>query len=322
MLKQTPMEKTLKLTFIKCGLAFALLLGCLPRLLIAQEAKEDNIAWQINSLSNHHTKEVRLAATKSLLRLRDEPNAKNALNALVLCMSDQDKEIRRDALITLSEIALAHRQVCPLTVAAAMLDPENEVRDFALTYCPMFSKQQKDAIPILLKATEHKDAPVRAAALIPLVVAAAGRDPKVIAALDKACKDTNLLVQCNAYAAYCQLTGDMKVSLRFWLLAVEQARANAGLANGKKDNDREAVSIASALKLRDLGAKQPAEFVTAVSDLLADQSALTRKAAVHALDVPVRIVVAVFAKLKMYRIWVGKGLFAELLGILEEVGAA
>jgi hypothetical protein len=35
--------------------------------------------------------------------------------------------------------------------------------------------------------------------------------------------------------------------------------------------------------------------------------------------VPVRIVVAMFAELKVYRIWVDKGLFAELLGILEEV---
>jgi hypothetical protein len=37
--------------------------------------------------------------------------------------------------------------------------------------------------------------------------------------------------------------------------------------------------------------------------------------------VPVRILVAFFAKLKVYRFWGGEGLFAELLRILEKVGA-
>ena len=40
-----------------------------------------------------------------------------------------------------------------------------------------------------------------------------------------------------------------------------------------------------------------------------------------AVDVPVQILIAVFAKLTLYGLWCGEGRFAELLRILENDGA-
>jgi HEAT repeat protein len=219
---------------------------------------------------------------RNLSRLAQEPDATKAIGGLAMCMVDIDKEIRVNALIALAEIALASKRPCPLAIVRATVDPEQDVRRFAVTYCPAFEKHPAEAVPLFLRALEYDDPMVRSCVLMPLAGAAKAQDQKVLEAIKKACKDIDPIVKNNAFAALWQVTNDMQLVVPYWLSVFETPKSENHKSDkeDKKGETARLITLGAQVKIKELSKKQPREFLKTLTALFHDESPSLRKAAV------------------------------------------
>jgi HEAT repeat protein len=256
-------------------------------------AENDEIDRHIERLAKDQKKADRQKAME-WLRKSKEADATKAIPALTKCLEDEDPEIRGDACLALAEIAFLNKLACPLPVLNALFDPSADVRMTAASYVDVYSKYPDETRKLLRRAMNHKDAHVRAN--IPIVLAkVGGNDEEILADLRKATEDTEPQVRHNAFIALWNLTKDLPLLVAHLLDAVEAA---AELGSPKEQETPEMktrramiefIALGSAMRLRELGEKQPADLAPVLIKLLSDKSARLRRLAARTLGATARI---------------------------------
>jgi HEAT repeat protein/ketosteroid isomerase-like protein len=257
---------------------FALSLGVMC-VLIPSALGQDDIPSLIKQMGKDQPTDVRLRAMR-LLKKNPGKESMAAIPILRTCLDDKNVEVRCLALSTIGDIAFLNRMSCPMEIVKALLDSDEEFRDWAANSVGLFEKFQPGALPFLLKAQASHDVRVRSS--IPLALTSFASDPKALAALRKAADDKELDVRNNAHVALWKTTKDLSVLVRFRLEVLGSYSGQK--EKSTKESPRVGIYIAlSAMQLSDLSMERPQEMAEVLSKLLADPSPIIRAKAANTL---------------------------------------
>jgi hypothetical protein len=155
--------------------------------------------------------------SQAITRLKDYAQATaagQAIAALERCAGDEpDSATRGQALVALALIAHHQKQPCPLTLVAALLDKDDEVRGQAMNCLGLFESFPRGAVELLLRGMDSEDRLIRSECVMAL--GHCGKDKKVLAAIEKAQADQEFLVRHNARVAAFRATKNLEDYLRY-----------------------------------------------------------------------------------------------------------
>jgi HEAT repeat protein len=239
----------------------------------------------LKDLAAGRPKATRLAAMRKL----SEKSSVRALPALRLCINESDAEIRDHALNSLAQICFLAKQGCPLELVQRLNDPDKNVRDCASSNLTLFEQLPKEALPFILKGIESNDPYVRSA--VSMALSSFGtKNASVLAALQKATADRNLLVRNNAQISLWKITGNLEPLVRFRLEVISTI-ASDGIDNQSKPrpprNNEQTVLLASRIQLEKFGREHLKDLAAILRKFLLDQSesAVIRGASARAFRV-------------------------------------
>ncbi len=242
----------------------------------------DDLALQIKRLGMDKHYAVRLDALKQLRAMRKEPILITAFPALTICTADKNPEIRGLAVCALGEIAhdlrlRCHLPLlqCPFPLLKAVLDEDPEVRSYAMTYVQPFEHYPSEALPIFLRALRHSDWEARQFAPGRLVVV--GRhEPKVLAALKQATRDTDYFVRHSAQAALYQITHDLDAWVHHLLTPVWEEDIADPKGNPQtlaiRKASAELIGLGTGMQFLELERERPADLTRILLKHLSDDS--------------------------------------------------
>jgi hypothetical protein len=155
--------------------------------------------------------EERLAVLRCLSELHRQRAVSQMVPTLEQWMKDDpDADVRQKAVEVRGLIAVEHEdKVCPLSVAQALFDKEENVHQSASLVACLFKKYPPPVMATLLKAATHTDAEVRNHA-IGILAEPAKRDKAARAAIGTARNDPDFHVRHNAHCGWYALTGDLE----------------------------------------------------------------------------------------------------------------
>jgi HEAT repeat protein len=248
-----------------------------------QEPSRADFDAQIARLTPTASRDDRLRVAEWLTsnaRSKHAPLGMPALEKLV--RKDPDAEVRAKSVAALLLIANAHEKPCPLALVEALRDPHEDVRVNAAV--GLFKQFEPGAVAVLLDGTGDKIPDVRSDCVM-LLATVAPKDPKALAAIERAKADSNSNVRHSAHCARFKATDDLPEFLAYFIRLREDSasikdRHPPGSEEEKHEQARfNLYQIGSAVRLVEWSNQRPAELATALVKLLDDKSAIMRRGA-------------------------------------------
>jgi hypothetical protein len=252
-----------------------------------------DFAEHLLKLSAKNTKADRIEAIRWLNGKSRAKNASLAIPALEKCIrDDQEMEIRRDAIMTLTTVVRNLDKPCPLVIIEMLEDKEDEVRWQAGTCAFLFKSFAPGSVDVLLRQVASDNAEVRSTGLL-LVAHAGGKEKKVLDAIDKAKKDKVYDVRHSAHCARFTATDNLEEFLVYIIRTREDD--DAVLAPVPADEEarksdqcrRNLFIIGSALRLIEWSDGRSEELATVLLKLLDDKTPVMRRGAVNLIGASV-----------------------------------
>lgn len=260
-----------------------LLLAALP-VATQEEPTAADFAAQVARLTPTASREDRLQVVQ-WVRARD--TSKHSLVAVPalekLVRLDPDAKVREEAVVALAHVARHHKRPCPLALVEAIRDKEDLVRWNAGVYVALFKTDvEPGAVGVLVEGSRDDRAEVREHCVIHLGIAG-GRDPKALAAIDRAKADPNSAVRYAAHGARFTASGDLGEYLAYLVRLREdpagfQDKYPAGSEAAKLEQTRSNLfQLGAAVRLGEWAEGRPDELAAGLLKLLDDKSALMRR---------------------------------------------
>jgi HEAT repeat protein len=250
---------------------------------------------QLARLTPTATKEERLAVAKYCLRHFPSKHAERAVPALErLIRKDPEAEVRLEAVHALTQFAYRHKRPCPLALVEAMRDPDEQTRGWALVGAGMFKDQFEPGATKALIAGAEDDRPSVRDACLCLLPRAAPKDPKALAAIDKAKSDKEFAFRHTAYSARFHATGDLPEFLAYIIRVREEPDAvlnplpAESVAANIQQCQRNLFLMGGAYKVAEWAEERPDDLAKALLKSLADKSPATRRGAADLIGASAR----------------------------------
>jgi len=279
--------------------SFLRLLTTLPLFAAPAVAKDGPSAADFDSqlarLTPTASKEDRLAVAKYCLRHFPSEHAKRAVPALErMIRKDPDAEVRLEAVQALTQFAYRHKRPCPLALVEAMRDTDEQTRGWALVGAGMFKDRFDTGAPEALIAGAADDRPEVREACLCLLPRAAPKDPKAVAAIDKATMDKEFAVRHTAHTARFRATGNLPEFLAYIIRVREEPDtvlnplpAGSEAANVQQCQ-RNLFLMGGAYKVTEWAEERPDDLARALLKFLADKSPATRRGAADLIGASAR----------------------------------
>jgi HEAT repeat protein len=238
---------------------------------------------QIRKLDAKNDRAARLDAVSWLNSNSREKNAGVAIPALERCIRDDpDREVRRQAVLSLGLIAKHQDRACPLAVVEALLDKEDLVRWQASECAGLFKAYAPGSVEVLLRGAQSEDAEQRSTNLLHLG-RAAGKDPKALEVIQKARRDKVFDVRHTAHCALF-LANDKLDEFLVYLIRLRE-EPDAVLAPVPDDAEaqkrdraqRNLILIGSAMRFMEWSERRADELAPLLLKLLDDKSPVLRR---------------------------------------------
>jgi hypothetical protein len=268
--------------FLVWGLASAA-----PPAAIDRQPSEAAVQEQVRRLDRKKGKAERIDALKWLNGNSRTKHAGLAIPALEQCIHDDPAmEVRREAVLDLALIAKNRKSPCPVAVIEAMLDREEEVRWQASACAGLFKTFDRGSVDVLLRCSRSEDASLRSDSLI-LLVRAAGKDKRVVQAIEKAKQDKTFQVRHTAHCALFLANDRMEDFLRYIIHAREEPDAvlspapQDAEARKREQAMRNLFLLGSAMRMIEWSDERADELASVLVKLLADKSPVMRRGAAN-----------------------------------------
>ena len=258
-----------------------LILFCVPTQ--GKEPTSADFEVQLARLGPTATKDDKVEAARWFQTNAKSKHALTAVGALEkLVRKDPEAEVRMRAVVALLFISQAHQKPCPLALVEAVRDPSEDVRVNAAV--GLFKEFEPGAVGVLLEGTRDKNPDVRSDC-VHLLGTVAPKDPKVLAAIEKAKADPHSNVRHTAHCIKFKVSNDLAEMLAYFIRLREDPasikdRHPAGSEAEKLEQARyDLYQIGSAVRLVEWSNQRPAELAAGLMKLLDDKSPTMRRGA-------------------------------------------
>ena len=225
----------------------------------AKDGVTDKVDRLLRTLKKETNVEQRIIAVEKLQELKDA----RAITALSKVTDEENGKLKIAMLNALAVIALKHEMPCPDALSIALKDDDANLRRLATNLIDVFDTIPEAFLPNLLESLEDEDHDFlrhNVAGMLPKV---AGKNPRVIPALEKALKDRNSLVRHNAAISLWGLTKKAD-------LVVPVIMRNRLDMSGS-DDDQQFRVFMSFVVLRKIACEAPEEVARVLLQLLGNQ---------------------------------------------------
>jgi len=246
---------------------------------------EAEVAQQLKRLDQKNKKTERLRALNWLSANARDKQAAVAIPAMEKSIRDDpEADVRQEAVNTLGQLTLRRKMPCPLIILEALHDPEDFVRYQADVSANLFKTFAPGAADVLFRGVTADNAELRSSSLR-LLASVAGKDPKALAAMEKAKTDKVLDVRHTAHLALFRATNKLNEYLPY-LIRIREDPASF-LSPGPEDSElakqertyRNMILLGIGIQVIDWSETRADELAEVLFKLLKDESAVMRRGA-------------------------------------------
>jgi HEAT repeat protein len=236
-------------------------------------------------------KESKLEALNWLREHAEAKNAELAIAALEQAVrEDPDEKVRGDAIVALGWIVKVRKKPCPLVIVESLLDKDDYVASCAGAMAGQFEALAPGSLDIVMRCAESEREMVRQDAPL-LLVAAGGKEKKILDLIEKLEQDKLFLIRQNAHVAMFKANGKMDEYVH-WIIQVEEDPDSVLPVNDKDSDEakkqrkgRDLVVLGMAQQLKDWQSTRPEELAKSLVKYLEDESPPIRRGAARLVGV-------------------------------------
>jgi hypothetical protein len=259
--------------------------------MLAQEPREPGptdaeVLEQSKRLEAAPALTARLDALRWLQRHAAAKNAHLAVPALEKAIrADKEAKVRNEAVEARVSIARNRKDACPLAVVEALLDDDEAVRQTADLLAGQFKTFAAGSVEVLLRCAGSETGKGQLCLLH--LARAAGKDKRVLDAIEKATQDASFSVRHNAHVARFQANDNLEQFLTYLIRLQEDPDGVLGKVDPlSEEGKREIVTrnltrIGATVLIIEWSENRADDLAAALKKLLGSPMPLLRRGAVR-----------------------------------------